>query len=407
MVRAVMPTLSLAERDRRWARARALMADHDVEALVVAGLRGRESYETYLSGESIQGIVVMGREADPIYLTWSPFRILGRDDRDAVGDFWIADIRAGLLAPSTIGALREIGCEAGRVGVVGLRSKSPMELEGFIPYGIWQPVTEALPAVEFVELSEAFALMMMEKGDEELALLRYCAEVGERACQAMLEVVSAGVDEAEIYATVMAEIYRHGATTNAPHLIVRSGSDTLGWGPPEWANLRAVPPRAVQPGDLVYAELMTNCGGLESQQQMCVSVGEPSPQRRRLGELARAAYDAGLKALRPGARFAEVCDAMAEPVLEEGSWFLSPHIHSLSPASMLGPLYVGADPGEFPFLRPTKPTINAEITAGMTFSFEPNACARRERVNIGGTVVAGPNGGEELNSLPCRLLVVE
>ena len=72
------PRLSLAERDRRWAKTRALMAEHSVDVLLVPGLRGRESYESYLSNESIQGIVVLPADRDPIYLTWSAFRIVGR-----------------------------------------------------------------------------------------------------------------------------------------------------------------------------------------------------------------------------------------------------------------------------------------------------------------------------------------
>ncbi|HUY29863.1 MAG TPA: M24 family metallopeptidase [Acidimicrobiales bacterium] len=404
-----VPALSIAERDRRWARTRALLADHGLDAVVVAGLRGRESFETYLSGESIQGVVVMPASAPPVSLTWSPFRIVGRSDPGIVGGYWIEDIRAGLVGPLVVSTLRELGLEAGRVGVVGLASRNPMELEGIIPYGVWSVVRDQLPRVEFVEVSAPFALMMLEKSEEELALTRHCARIGELACRAMVDVLRPGVRESEVYAAVMDVIYRHGAGTHAPSLIVRSGVDSLGWGPPEWGADRAVPPRTIEAGDLVYAELMTVCGGMETQQQVTASIGPLTPRRRRLGEVARAAYDAGLDALRPGASFVEVCDAMAAPVLDAGCWHLSPHIHSLSPATLLGHLYVGADRHfgeELAFLRPVPPTMDARITANMAFSFEPNACVRRERVNIGGTVVARDGRPEELNSLPCEIIEV-
>ncbi len=84
-----VPGLSLAERDRRWARTRGLLAERGCDALVVAGLRGRESFETYLSGESIQGVVVLPATAPPVYLTWSPFRIVGRTDPGIAGGYWI------------------------------------------------------------------------------------------------------------------------------------------------------------------------------------------------------------------------------------------------------------------------------------------------------------------------------
>ncbi|MDA8291614.1 MAG: M24 family metallopeptidase [Actinomycetota bacterium] len=405
-----VPGLSLAERDRRWARTRGLLAERGCDALVVAGLRGRESFETYLSGESIQGVVVLPATAPPVYLTWSPFRIVGRTDPGIAGGYWIEDIRAGLIGPSIVSTIRGLGLATSRVGVVGLASRNPMELEGVIPYGVWRPVLDGLPGVEFVELSAAFSLLMLEKSEEELALTRHCARVGELACEAMVEVLRPGVRESEVYAAVMDVINRNGAGTHAPSLIVRSGVDTLGWGPPEWGADRAVPPRTVEPGDLVYAELMTVCGGMETQQQVTASVGPPSARRVRLGEVARAAYDAGLAALRPGASFVEVCEAMAAPVLDAGCWHLSPLVHSLSPASMLGHFFVGAEShvgSELPYLRPVPPTMDAPVPTGSAYSFEPNACIGRERVNIGGTVVARDGAPEELNTLPCHLIEVD
>lgn len=45
-------------------KTRLVMAEHNVDVLLVPGLRGRESYESYLSNESIQGIVVMPADRD-------------------------------------------------------------------------------------------------------------------------------------------------------------------------------------------------------------------------------------------------------------------------------------------------------------------------------------------------------
>ena len=39
-------------------------------------------------------------------------------------------------------------------------------------------------------------------------------------------------------------------------------------------------------------------------------------------------------------------------------------------------------------------------------AFEPNALRDGQRVCIGGTVLVGPNGIEELNKIPLRLNVV-
>lgn len=403
------PRLSLAERDRRWAKTRALMAEHNVDVLLVPGLRGRESFESYLSNESIQGIVVMPADRDPIYLTWSAFRIVGRTDPQNTRKYWIDDIRAGLLGPLVADALSELGAQSGRIGVVGLTSRNPMELEGFVPYGIWDHVLKAAPSAEFVELSLPFGLMVLAKGPEELAVARHTAQVGELLAQRIIEVARPGIRDSDLFAAIVETSYRAGLTLTPPSVIVKTGSNTVSWGPPEW-GYSDDPPRIIEAGDLVTCELMPTYAGIETQQQVQVSMGKITPQRRKLADLARAAYDVGLDTIKPGISFVELNNAMARPVLEAGCWHLSPMIHSVAPALLLGSLHGGALAhlgDEFPWFTEIPPAQDGVLEEGMLFSFEPNACMGRERVNIGGTVAVGANGPEELNSLPNRLHEVD
>ena len=69
----------------------------------------------------------------------------------------------------------------------------------------------------------------------------------------------------------MREIYRWGCETRYPNLSLQSGPDNIGWGAPRWA-LRAEPPRVLERGDLVQAEIHTLYGGHEAQVQMCVAL---------------------------------------------------------------------------------------------------------------------------------------
>ena len=273
---APAPTIGIGQRDRRWAATRRFCGAPGLGALVVAGVRGRESFETYLSNESLQGVVVFPQLGEPVYLSWSAFWIIGRSDPDNDCAYWIEDIRAGLLGPLVVKALRELRLERSRIGVVGVASRNPMELEECVPYTVWQHVISELAGCEFVEVSAPYSLLMMEKDEQELALARHCAAVGEQACRAMLEVTRSGCLESDIYAEVLSTIYRAGLTVTAPALIVKSGRDRLSWGPPEW-GVAAVPPRRIAEHDLVYAELMPSYGGIETQQEMTVAVGGPGP----------------------------------------------------------------------------------------------------------------------------------
>lgn len=402
------PRLSLAERDRRWAKTRAVMAEHNVDVLLLPGLRGRESYETYLSNESIQGIVVMPADRDPIYLTWSAFRIVGRDDPQNTRKYWIDDIRSGLFGPLIVETLTELGALSARIGVVGINSINPMELEGFLPYALWNHVLTAVPHAEFVDLSLPFGLAILAKGGEELAVARHCAQVGELLAQRILDVTRPGIRDSDLFASITDASYRAGLTLTPPSVIVKTGSNTISWGPPEW-GCSDEPPRTIEAGDLVTCELMPSYAGIETQQQVQVSMGPITPQRRKLADLARAAYEAGLETIKPGISFTELNDAMAKPVLDAGCWHLSPMVHSVAPALLLGSLHGGAQAhlgDQYPWFKRLPPAQDAVLEEGMLFSFEPNACIGRERVNIGGTVVVGANGPEELNSLPNHLLEV-
>src|SRR5258706_15319770 len=76
----------------------------------------------------------------------------------------------------------------------------------------------------------------------------------------MADVTRPGVSEAEIYAEMMRETYRWGCDARYPFLSLQSGAANIGWGAPRWL-LRAEPPRRVQRGDMVQAEIHTLYGG--------------------------------------------------------------------------------------------------------------------------------------------------
>jgi hypothetical protein len=85
-------------------------------------------------------------------------------------------------------------------------------------------------------------------------------------------------------------------------------------------------------------------------------------------------------------------------------------VHSVSPAYLLGTLHGDAEKylgDQYPWFRTQEPATDAVLAEGMLFAFEPNACRGRTRVNIGGTVAVGRSGPEEMNTLPCRMHVVE
>ena len=406
------PVLSLSERDRRWRRVREMIRQKKVECLLVAGLKGREQLEGYITNDYAEGVVVFPLEGDPVCLSWTGTRITRQMESTSRGfPPWVEDMRVGVTGPAIAAALKEKGFDRGTIGVVGLESRAPGESGGYIPYKTWNYILEELKSATFIDLSLPFCELVLVKSDEELDLVRCAAKIGERACEVMIKNMKPGVSERTLYAEIMKTICESGAAVRYPLLILHTGVDNVSWGPPMW-QYQAQPPQILQVGDLVQAEIFPCYGGLEAQQQMAVSLKPVNSINAECARVARNSYEAGLKAIRPGQTFQQVCDAMEEPIRAAECWHLTPLIHSLNPIAWTSATQVGIEqmPGHERYrdLR-GRPVVGGDlvIQAGMVFELEPNACKGKHRTNIGGTVIVRQDDVEELNVLPTEMRVAD
>jgi Xaa-Pro aminopeptidase len=407
------PALSHKERDRRWAAIRAGMKQQGYDCLLVFGLKGREHYEGYVANEYIEGLAIFPRESEPVIVTWHAKMLIRRMGSKTDQDrFWIKDWRTGPYGPVIARVLQERGLDRASIGVVGLEVGEAGSPEGIVPYTTYQRLTQALPAARFSEATWWLREIMLMKSPEELAVLRHCGRLGEHACQAMIDTVRVGASEFTIYQVIQEAIHAGGGVPHDPFLIMTWGKDDIGWAEPAWGYYGG-PPRRVEPGDLIMAELFPSYGGLETQQQMSVVVAPVEPIIAELGDVAARCYDAGIGALRPGKTFNDVWQAMLEPLKAIDGWTLTPMIHSVSPLGWVGGM--GHNMAQLPpELQPFRSGIAFDhggtglvLREGMSFAFEPNACKGHRRVNVGGSVVVTAGEAEQLNTLPNRLHVVD
>jgi Xaa-Pro dipeptidase len=402
------PVLTLAERDRRWAGLRAIMAARDLDAIVVGSFQGRERLESYLIDDFLDAIVVLPRESEPVVLAFSTSRVSRMFESQRRGVFpWVADVRIGFGGHRVVEVLRERGLARGRLGLVGLSSTAPGESEGLVPYNFYQKLDSELSDLAIEDFTRDLTDFMLLKSEEELALMRFAALVSERACEAMLEASAVGASEADVYAAIVATVYRWGCELRYPFLSLQSGPDNIAWGVPRW-TVRAEAPRILQPGDLIQAEIHTTYGGQESQVQMSVALDPVADVILACQDAAEHAYAAGVRAVVPNATFADVVAAMEAPLRATGMWSKTPLAHTATfgatgftpinreqlagtPEAELERNPVGIRRGDL-ILKP-----------GMCLELEPNACRGTHRVNIGGMVAVTPHGAEELNVLPTRV----
>jgi Xaa-Pro aminopeptidase len=315
---------------------------------------------------------------------------------------WVDDYRVATSGTAVAEVCREKHLAESRIGVVGLASQAPTEMYGAIPANFWTQFTAGLPKARCEDISEEFSHLMLVKSEEELTQVRYAARSAEAACKAIAEVAAPGVGEEVIFAEATREMLSFGIGLRYPTIVMNSGPHTLSWGPPRWTTTGEAP-RVLQRGDLVQAELMPLCGNQEVQVQMTVALEPLDETNRKLEGIARASYDAGIKALKPGMTFAELLAVMEEPLKVAGCWGYTPLVHSLGPHFLAGRTQVnmeGIDLG-VRFMAPSGVRERAAVLQpGMVFAFEPNACLDTHRINIGGTVIVTATGCEELNAIP-------
>jgi Xaa-Pro aminopeptidase len=403
------PTLTLKERDRRYAGLRALMDTQGFDAVVVGSFQGRERLESYLIDDFLDSVVVLPVKSEPVLLAFGGSRISRIFESQRRGhDVWVPDVRLGAGGVRVADVLKERGLERGRIGLVGFGPTAPGEMEGLIPLGFHTNLVKALPDATIGDFTLSFTDFMLVKSAEEQELLRFAAGVSEEACRVMTEVARPGVSEAVVYAETVREIHRWGCDLRYPFFSLQSGRDNIGWGVPRW-SVRAEPPRVLEKGDLVQAEIHTVYGGQEGQVNMAVALDPVDDVVRRLEDVARASYEAGLAAVRPGVTFASVVQAMEKPLADSGCWSKTPLLHTLTFGS------TGFTPVNRDQLKGTreetieghlKPGIRRGelvLLEGMGLELEPNACLGMVRVNIGAGVLVSKRGAEELNSLATRV----
>jgi Xaa-Pro aminopeptidase len=403
------PQLTLAERDRRYTGLRALMEQQGFDAIVVGSFQGRERLESYLIDDFLDAVVVLPLKSDPVLLAFGGSRISRIFESQRRGqDVWVPDIRMSAGGAKVADVVKEHGLERGRIGLVGFGPTAPGEMEGLLPLGFHTNLVKALPAATIGDFTLAFTDFMLVKSAEEIALLRFAAKVSEEACKVMMEVARPGVSEAEVYAETVREVHRWGCDLRYPFLSLQSGKDNIGWGVPRW-SVRAEPPRVLEVGDLVQAEIHTCYGGQEGQVQMSVALDPVDDVVRRLEEVARDSYEAGVAAVKPGVTFASVVQAMEKPIAKAGCWSKTPLLHTLTFGStgftavnreqLKGTREEAIEGAAQPGIRRGELVLKE----GMGLEIEPNACLGLVRVNIGAGVLVTSRGAEELNSLATRV----
>lgn len=286
---------SLAECDRRWSAVRANAAREGIDGVFVP--YGNRQDARYLTQMADAAAVL------PTDSTKSPIAL---NDRGATND-WLADVRAanrswgGAMAQMLLDA----GMERARIGVSGLRDGKVSHVrayDGVVNYSAYAEVLRQLPNATFVEATDVVGFARYVKSEEEIECARRASQIAVAAIDEMIEVARPDVDEAYLYARVMAKMMELGSEHH--HWAIRTG-------PLDSEGTRFTDPpvgRRLRRGTYITNEVDAVWGGIITQEDQPILLGPIPEEWKPVIDLQRQVFEAGLIHMKAGVAFGDLID---------------------------------------------------------------------------------------------------
>jgi Xaa-Pro dipeptidase len=161
-------------------------------------------------------------------------------------------------------------------------------------------LTDATRTFKLEDATAVLDKLLMHKSVGEIAAVRRAAQIADEAYVEFLGAVRPGRRQYEIVADIEAHLRRVGCPDNFM-IIGSGGKDVFGMTPPS--------ERRIAVGDLVTTELTPAVEGYFAQICRTAVVGKASEPQRRAFAVFVEALEAGIAAVRPGARAGDVAKA--------------------------------------------------------------------------------------------------
>jgi Xaa-Pro aminopeptidase len=344
--------------DAKLERVRALMAERELDALVVRA-PDNVLYLTNLWGMKGYDVCVFPREGEPVLIC------LEASEEDARRMAWTSDLRlfAGYdpsdPRPPTLRALDLARQEAAEHGTVGLEfslgtqaadrmvgEPTTFTYEWFHAFG-----TRAQDATQL--LAEARAV----KTAQEIERMRLANEIAAAAMEHCKRIIAPGMSDARVAAEW--EGFVHGEGTGWEGKVDLALGFSLVWSGPGIKTFTATTSRPVVAGEPTLFEIWVSADGYWCDHTKNLVVGELTPAYRELEEGLMAAYADAIGFARPGASLAELDRRLREGI--EAMGYPGQPSHPICHG-------VGARAHEPPYAHQAG---GGEIDVGMVLAIEP------------------------------------
>jgi len=275
--------ITVAERLQRMERARQLMAEHKLNAILLAGGTSLQYFSGVRWGNSERMLLmVLPARGDPMFISpaFEEDRAreqiaLGLGARQQVFT-WQEDESPYQLTAS---ALKERGIASGSIGV-----------EETVKFVFSDGVGKALPAAKVTSATAITAGCRGIKSPAELALMKLANQVTLQAFAAAYGKLKEGMTNPEFAALIAGAHAKLGFPGYAMTLVDDSAALPHG----------SVKPQVIKQGSLVLIDGGCTVEGYQSDISRTFTLGKPSEKMTKVFEIVYRAQSAALKAAKPG-----------------------------------------------------------------------------------------------------------
>jgi Xaa-Pro aminopeptidase len=378
----VWPDFPIIEYRRRYARLAALMEREGFDALVLT----QEEPVRYLSGYNsviwavgrwLPTVLVATRDPRRAALIASSF-----DAGCASGTAWVPTVDTYRNVEEIPAKVREhlasagiaddaVGYEFGQGSFMAVPQHLTAALTGRAGHGSFRPAggpagggagTNGAEGSAFKPVRDAGRLisaLRMIKSPLEIERVRRSVGAAVAGYQAGLEAATAGMTEKELVAVIGSTMYRSGATAGTKPLFVNCVSGRTRYplvDSPASDNV-------IAEGDVVFVDGGGASDGYVSDILRLIGVGRLRPEDRKYAEVAAAATQAMIDAVRPGARVSQLIGAGAEHVAAAGVQ---------DPVGEIAGHGIGLELWERPLIKVhDDPADDVAVQPGMVLCLEP------------------------------------
>lgn len=344
-----VPTLPLEERDARWAKIRAEMANRGIDCLVIwssdRGYGTAHANMRYLLGiapESIAGgIGLFPVEGDPVAFVDYPNYYDPYPAHIAYQD-WISDIRPLAGMRPIAEEIKKRGYSGGTIGLVSHYLACMIEQEPYIvPHYDLLALQRLLPKARIVESTDIVDRARMIKSRVEIEMLEASGRIARRMVDAMIETAKPGVRENEVFAKMTYVMLTEGGEGYLFNQLASGSIDD------EWRHLlhgKGLPlgptARPLGDNDIIITEFHASYGGYLTGVEFTALVGRENGDVRYIHDIAVESFKEAIPRFTPGTKLQEVIDAMRKPVLEAGLRYIELGFHGHGLSSPDFPTYV-------------------------------------------------------------------